>query len=106
METLAGWHKAVELELEFFIVVGLVHLVLMVGGGDHDLDQVRMFEIDAETGAHRRIGGIHPFIPSFVHLFFAADVGNVHDRRQDAALVRARQRQALVDALSALRVCS
>src|SRR6202142_3743466 len=63
---------------------------------------MRRLERDAEAGAHRRLGAGHPLIPGFFYLFFARDVSDVDDRRQNAALVATRHCQALVDAFERL----
>ena len=43
---------------------------------------MRRFEIDAQTGAHRRVFGIDPLIPGAVHLALLLDVGDIDDRRE------------------------
>jgi hypothetical protein len=73
-------------------------------GGHNDLDQMRVFEIDPETGAHWRIGLIHPFVPGLVHVLFAGDIGDIADKIwllsvPDKARLSSIRR-------SALRVCS
>src|SRR5689334_20341938 len=73
------------------VLAGLLH------GRHHNLDDVRRFEIDADASAHRRVLAIDPLIPSPVHLGLALDVGDIDDRREDSALVRAAQREAFVD---------
>src|SRR6202043_946337 len=55
---------------------------------------------DAPPGAgpHRWIVGVDPFVPGAIHLALPLHVGDVDDGREDLALVRAAQREALVDA--------
>src|SRR5450755_509987 len=70
---------------------------LSLGRRHHDLHDMRRFELDADAGPHRWIFGIDPFVPGAVHLVLALHVGDVDDGREDPALVRTAQCEALVD---------
>jgi hypothetical protein len=64
----------------------------------HDLHDMRRFELDADTGAHRRVRCVDPFVPSAIHFTFPLDVGDIDDGREDLALVRTAERKAFIDA--------
>src|SRR5258708_10989349 len=64
----------------------------------HNLHNMRRLELEADAGPHRRIFGVYPFVPGAVHLALSLHIADIDDGREDPALVRAAQREALVDA--------
>src|SRR5258708_7020230 len=64
----------------------------------HNLHNMRRFELDADAGPPRRVFCLHPFLPGAGPLPPFPPIADIDDGREDPALVRAAQREALVDA--------
>ena len=70
---------------------------MLLRGSDEDLDQVLSVQRDADAGALRRVGLVHPLVPGAIHLGLATHIGDVDRGAQDARLVRADLGQCAVD---------